>query len=230
MLDYLTGKPRLSSGRAALGQFSVTKQLGASLRLTWPCTNSGDADGVAFIKVREPSSALVWDGAPFPVPVGQTALVNLQQTVDLPLGLRSLVPELHEGLPPDGVGLIASDTLALTVVSVAILAPVGLPRINNLDGPTFFSVVGATAIIPVSWPCQNSGGAPRSAQLIVQSGGSADAVGNFVIVPGLSTVTLLVSFSNRALLGGVRDSVVIMAASNPFEFLGQFQFSYTRIA
>ena len=183
-------RAQLTAGR--FGQFTRTKQVGEGIDFDWPCTNSGDGEGVAFIKVREPAIGLVWDGAPFPIPVGQTVTPNLHQTIDLPLGLRSMIPELHEGLPPNGIRLIASDTLALTVVSNPVLATVGNPKINNLDGPTFFEVKAGT-VISLSWPCQNSGGGAGRARL--RDGGSGVSfLGPLITISGFSTVVLLGSY------------------------------------
>ena len=192
MLDFLTRKPLLRAGR--FGQFARTKQLGAPIDFVWPCTNSGDGDGVAFIKVLEGGLPL-WVGPPFPIPIDQTVPVNLHQTIDLSLGLHNTVPQLYEGFPPDGVRLIETDTLALTVVSNPILAPVGNPQIDGQDGPTVIILVipiGQTRAVSISWMCGNTGGGSGLARIrLTGSGGGSGAafVGTLVTIPGFSNET-----------------------------------------
>ena len=221
MLDFLTHGARLRG--AALGQFSLTKQLGDPIDFVWPCINSGDGDGVAFIKVTEAGLTL-WDGPPFPVPVGQTTPLSLHQTIALSLGLHPLVAEMREGSPPDGTRLIESDTAALTVVSNPILTAVGKPQIFGLDGPTFFLIKKGT-VIPYSWPCLNSGGGSGLARLRIV-GQSINFLGTLITIPGLSTVVLLASFAALG-IGGVTRTQTITMEDAAGVVLGSWTYSYT---
>lgn len=187
-------RAQLTPGR--LGQFTKTKDVGAPIDFIWPCTNVGDAEGVGFIKVLE-SGIAVWVGPPFPVPAKQTVGLTLHQTIDLPLGVHNMAPQMHEGFPPDGIGLIAADTLALTVVSMPVLSAVGLPSINGITGETVFvfpiPAGQATVAVPISWNCQNSGGGAGQARL--RLAGFLKITGTLVTIPGFSTVTLLLVFN-----------------------------------
>lgn len=216
MLDFLTHKSGLSAGR--FGQFSLTKQLGAPIDFVWPCTNSGDADGAAFIKVTEAGLTL-WDGPPFTIPKGQTVSTTLHQTITQSLGLHNLIADLREGLPPLGVGALMSDTVALTVVSNPILAAVGPPTINGLVGPPAITVV-KSAIVPVSWDCQNSGGGDGLSRLRVKTF-TTIAFGPLVTIPGFTTTKLLISFGPgdfgaTSCVLTMEDSAGVILASWPF--------------
>mgnify|MGYP001583448942 CR=1 FL=1 len=196
MLDFLTRGARLSVDQVQHGQFTKTKQSGEGIDFTWPCTNSGNGDGTAFIRVTE-AGLLVWSGAPFTVQPNQTVPLNLKETIDLPLGLHNLIAEAQEGFPPTGSKLIAADTLALTVVSNPILTPVGLPTIAGVLGPTLVTVLEGTTFV-ITWPCQNSGGGNGLARLrtvnsplTIPSGTSS----GLVTIPGFSTVTLLTAIT-----------------------------------
>ena len=215
-------RAQLTAGR--FGQFTRTKQLGAPIDFVWPCTNGGDADGIAFIKVREPATGLIWDGPPFTIPMSQTVPANLHQTIDLSLGLHSMVPELHEGLPPDGMRLIASDTLALTIVSNPVLSAVGLPTINGVPGAISWTYFGSD-IIPISWQCQNSGGGAGRARLLLEASPANivfPILGSLVHVPGFSTVTLLLSANIHFSVAGTVITVTLLDEADVI--LGTHQF------
>lgn len=218
----LTGGTRLGT---RLRQFSLSKDLGAPIDFVWPCTNGGTADGVAFIKVLE-SGMVLWDSPPFTIPKGATVATNLHQTVDLSLGVHPLVPQLWEGFPP-GERLIEGDTLALTVVSNPLLSAVGLPLINNLPAPTSF-LVRRGSVIPISWPCQNSGGGSGLARLKIR-GESVSFTGTLITIPGFSTVVLLANVTAFEFAGVTRTQTVTMEDSLG-RVLGSWTYSFTTTA
>ena len=226
MLDFLTHGARLRAGPIALGQFSLTKQLGDPIDFAWPCTNSGDGDGVAFIKIVESGLAL-WDGPPFPVSAGQTTPLTLHQTISLPLGLRPLVAEMHEGLPPDGLGLIESDTVALTVVSNPILAPVGLPTIKGILAPSEIHLALNLQPIPILWACQNTGGGDGLARLKTVSSPSVSGLnvtGTLVTIPGGSAgVSLLIAIDPFRMFSVETITLTMLDEANAL--LGMFSFT-----
>lgn len=227
MLKYLTRGARLRAGPVRHGQFSRTKELGEPIDLIWPCTNSGDGDGSAFIRVTE-SGLAVWEGPPFGIPALQTVPINLHQTIDLSLGLHGMIAEMHEGPPPAGVRLIASDTVALTVVSNPVLAAVGLPTIDGILAPTsIFS--DRIRAIPVSWVCGNTGGGPGRARLRFVASPAAfmqGVVGTLVVIPGFFEVSLLLTLS-PPILGGVGFTCVLTLEDDLAfpTILGTFQFT-----
>ena len=226
MLDYLARPVARLSTRVRHRQFSLTKQLGAPIDFLWPCTNSGNADGVAFIKVTELGLTL-WDGPPFTVPPNQTVPLALHQTIDLSLGLHSLVAELHEGLPLTGSRLIASDTVALTVVSNPILTPVGQPTINGVVGPTLVSVVGGN-IVPISWAVQNTGGGAGQARLQTTEGGGGviqPVRGSLLTIPANTTMTLLLAITTSDLFAFKGTfSITLTMRDEQDVILGSWQF------
>ena len=193
-------RARLQGGAIRLGQFSLTKELGAPIDFVWPCTNSGDGDGVAFIKVLEGGSPL-WVGPPFTVPVLGTVGLSLHQTIDISLGVHNLIAEMWEGLPPAGDRLIESDTVGLTVVSNPVLASIGPPTINGIEGATSVSVRVGIAV-PVSWPCQNTGGGTGRARIRAVGQPGIANVSNYVTIPGFSTVILLRTVSGPEVPAG----------------------------
>lgn len=226
MLDFLTRRPGLTAP-ARLGQFSLTKQLGAGIDFIWPCTNSGNADGVAFIAVTE-GGAPLWSSPAFTIPAGATVGTNLHQTITQSQGLHNLVAELHEGSPPVGSRLIMSDTVALTIVSNPVLAPVGLPTVNGIVGPAAI-IVSRDLVVPVSWPCQNSGGG--SGQVRIRADSSPlllgyPIIGSLVTIPGGGSVTLLLGLPPVRFVG-VPITITLTMQDDSGTILGTFQFVET---
>lgn len=235
MLDFLTRKPQLSAGR--FGQLSLTKQVGAVIDFTWLCINSGDGDGTAFIQVHEPATGAVWLGAALTIPAKASVQLNLLQTIQEPVGLRSLIAEMREGIFSNRI--IASESVALSVVSFPVLTPVGLPVVNGIPGellPAGPIVVPRGSAIPIAWPCENSGGSSGEAGLQSQSGAGISGLsvnGSIATIPAHSSQTLLLALdtsSPQMQVGVAYGVTLIMKAFTTADrirgtSLGQFQFS-----
>lgn len=227
MLELLARRPVLTANRVYAGQFSLTKQLGAPIDFLWPCTNSGNADGVAFIAVTEGGNPL-WISPAFTIPAGLTVGTNLHQTLTQALGLHSLAAELREGAPPDGIRLIMSDTVALTIVSNPVLAPVGLPTVNGVVGPALVTVL-RDQVVPVSWPCQNTGGGSGQARLRADSSPlllGYPIIGSLVTIPGGGNVTLLLGLPPVGFVG-IPITITLTMQDDSAVVLGTFQFVET---
>ena len=200
--------------------YTLTRNVGDTLSLVWPVQNVGELAGAAFIQITE-AGVEVGTGAPFPINPGQTVAVNFNPVVELATGIHILTARVMEGLPPTGIPVGSAQLITLTVVSVPVLSAVGLPKINNLDGPTFF-VVGIRSVVPISWPCQNSGGGAGQARLKVVGAGRDD-FGTLANIPGFSTVTLLFIHTAWS-TPNVLDYVVTME-DQAGVILGSHQFS-----
>lgn len=190
--------------------YTLTRNLGATISFVWPVTNVGDLQGAAFIQITE-AETVIGTGAPFPIDPGQTTAVNFNPVVNLPAGVHTLVAKVMEGLDPGGVPVGASQTITLTVVTIPVLAAVGPPTINNIVGPTTFSIK-AGSVLPISWDCQNTGGGPGLARLRIEG---TPVQSMLVTIPGFSIVTLLLSYTPGLTailtLSMVDDTGVILA-------------------
>ena len=175
--------------------YTLTRAQGQTISFIWPVKNIGSLAGAAFIQLTEAGS-VVGTGAAFPIDPGETVNLNFNPVISLAAGVHILAAKVMEGLPPSGVAVGSAQIITLTVTSVAVLAPSGLPTINGIVGATQISLIrGQTA--SVIWPCQNSGGGAGQARLrlifspvTLPSG----VQGALVTVPGFSTVALLLAF------------------------------------
>ena len=181
--------------------YTLTRSQGDTLIFGWPVTNIGEIPGAAFIRITE-GGVEVGAGGAFPIDPGQTVNVGFTPVVSLPAGVHILVAQVMEGLPPDGVAVGSAQIITLTVVSVPMLAAVGEPTINGILGPTSISVV-CDAVIPVTWPVQNTGGAAGLARLkstvspAVQGG--LIKTGGLLTIPGNTTTTLFMTIGQTCL-------------------------------
>ena len=218
--------PILVPGELTVDGFAsyiLTRNLGDTISFVWPVQNVGDLAGAAFIQLTE-AGAVVGTGAPFPINPGEIVDVNFNPVISLPAGVHILAATVMEGLPPDGLPVGSAQIITLTVVTVPILAAVGLPRINSLDGPTFFHVA-AGSTIPISWPCQNTGGGSGRARLKVVGAYGFNPPGAFTTIPGFTTVTLLKNISAPPSPAGPYD-VILTMEDDTGVLLGEWLFSY----
>ena len=206
--------------------YTLTRQLGDTIGFVWPVTNVGNLVGAAFIQLTE-GGVDVGTGAPFPIDPGRTVDVGFNPVVGLPTGIHILMARVMEGLPPDGIAVGSAQIITLTVTSSPILAPVGLPTINGISGPISIGPGIRPNIFPISWLCQNSGGASGLARLRVVSSPSfsgGTVIGTLITVPGFSTVTLLLAVSTFWTAGSRVYTLTLTMEDEPGNILGSWQF------
>lgn len=225
MPHFVTRKPQLRAGRFA--QVSLTKQVGSAIDFTWLCINTGNGDGKAFIQVHDPATSLVWLGAALTIPAKASVQLNLLQTIQEPVGLRSLVAEMREGI--FSTRIIASEQVVLNVTSFPVLTPVGLPIVNGIEGNLDVRVLKGSAI-PISWPCENSGGSSGQVRLQCRSSlgiNDFNFNGPVVTIPAHSSQTLLLAIGTsdpRVEVGNFYNIILSMTDINGIS-LGHFQFN-----
>ena len=212
--------------------YTLTRNLGDTISFVWPVTNVGNLQGAAFIQLTE-GGAVVGTGAPFPIEPGLTVDVNFNPIVSLPTGVHILAARVMEGLGPDGIPLGSAQIITLTVVSVAVLAAVGLPTVAGQPAPSFVTVSRLTSPpVPVAWPCQNSGGGTGQARLraaIAPPAIGFPVNGSLVPIPGFSTLTLLLNLPTSGLIGDGRGYTVTLTMQDSSNvILGTFQFILSR--
>lgn len=202
MLDFLTRNPQLRAGR--FGQLSVTKQLGSNIDFIWPCINSGDGDGTAFIHVTEPATGAIWLGQAFTIPAKATVPLTLRQNnLNLPIGVHSLIAEMREGIFSNRI--IASESVTLISVTASpVLNAVGLPVVNGIPGELLpagpLLVQGGDSIL-FAWPCENSGGVAGQAKL--QTNQFQGNLGSLTTIPAYSSQTLIIAQSTIFFMVGI---------------------------
>ena len=208
--------------------YTITRNQGATISCVWPVQNVGDLQGAAFIQITE-GGAVVGTGAPFPIDPGQTVAVNFNPVVELAVGIHILAATVMEGLPPDGVPIGSAQIITLTVVSIPVLAPVGLPTINGIFGAPEVTVVAGTPV-PVTWPCENSGGGAGQARLratIAPFASFFPVNGSLVTIPGFDTKTLLLTLTTT-LLAKQSYTVTLTMRDASNVVLGTYEFGLTR--
>lgn len=207
--------------------YTLTRELGDTISFVWPVTNVGNLQGAAYIELTEAGLA-VGAGAPFPIDPGMTVAVNFNPVVNLPIGVHILAARVMEGLPPDGVPAGAAQLITLTVVSIPVLAALGLPTINGGLGDTAIGPGIRPNPYSITWGCQNSGSGSGRARLRVTSAplySGGNVTGGLVTIPGFSTVTLLLSVPTSFTVGGRTYTVTLTMEDDTGVILGTWQFT-----